>query len=326
MAYNQNNLRLQSDSPLAIGSLTGAQTWVYVSTDTLATVCGASYITNAVDMGMKLGDVVEVHDNSVAATPAITWLRVVSVGATSVTLANTSNVGIPVNETFTALTTVGAGTILAASIAGGAVNRTGPTSAAVDTTDTAALIIAAVPAAIASQAWEFTYYNNSLGACTVTAGVGVTVTGGIVPANQWVRFLVSIATATTVTMVAIAAGPCVVLPYSKVTTGSGATLAAGDISGAAIVHYTGTGSNATITTRTGAQMFGDIPNCQIGFNYTVFWRNTNATGATITAADGTVTLTGTMTIAQNVTRILAVNFTSVTAVTITSMGILAAGA
>lgn len=229
-------------------------------------------------------------------------------------------------EVFTALTTVGAGTILAASIAGGAVNRTGPTSAAVDTTDTAALIIAAVPNANVGQSWEFTYYNNSLGACTVTAGASVTVTGGIVPANTWVRFLATINTATTVTLVAVAAGPCVVLPVSKDSTNATATLVAGDISGAQIVNFIATGANATVTTRTGAQMFGDIPGCQIGYAYMVLWRNTNATGNTITAADGTVTLTGTMTVAQNVTRILSVKFTSVTAVTITSMGVLAAAA
>jgi hypothetical protein len=324
MSYSQNNLRLQSDAPLT----GGAQTWVYVSTDTLATVCGASYISNAVDMGMKLGDVVEVHDNSVAATPVVTWCRVVSVGTTSVTLATTqTGTGSGVNEVITNLTTVGAGTILAAAIVGGVLNRTGPTAAAVDTTDTAALIIAAVSGGYVGQSWEFTHYNNSLGACTVTAGTGVTVTGGIVPANMWVRFLVTIATATTVTMTAISAGPCVVLPAAKLTVGTAATVNAGDLEGAYFVNYENNASNAAVTVRTAAQMVAAIPGCQIGFTYMLAIRNLNATGLTLTADGGaTVTLSGTMTIAQNVTRLFMVTFPSLTTCTITSMGISAAGA
>lgn len=228
--------------------------------------------------------------------------------------------------TSTALSTVGAGTVTAAGIAGGVTNRTGSTSAFSDATDTAANIIAAMPNANIGQSWTYIYYNNTLGAATLTNGTGVTVTGTIVPANMWAEYLVTYTAAATITMVQVAMGPNVALPASKFTTGSGATFAAGDLTGAATVTYAGTGSNATLTTRTGAQMFGDIPNCQIGFTYALFIRNTNATGATITAADGTVTLTGTMTIAQNVTRMFNVTFTSATAVTLQSMGIFAAGA
>lgn len=252
-----------------------------------------------------------------AATPVFTMRGVSVVPMTT-----------PVLEIVTNLTTVGAGTVLAASIAGGIVNRTGPTTAVADTTDTAALIIAAVPNANVGQSWEFTEYNNSLGAITLTGGVGVNAAAAIsiIPGNTWARYLVTIATPTTVTFTPIASGPCVALPVSKFTTGTAATFNAGDISGAAFTNYQNTAANATLTTRTAAQMFADIPNCQIGYTYQLAIRNTNATGATITAADGSVTLTGTMTIAQNVTRLFSVTFTSVTAVTITSMGISAAAA
>ena len=316
MAYASTNLRLQSDSPLA-----GAgQSWQYRSSDTVATVMAANYISNALDMGMKIDDVVEIHDTT---TPAVVWARVTanptSSGAILATTASGTSAGV--NEVFTALTTVGAATITAAAIVGGAVNRTGPTAAAVDTTDTAANIILAVPGYYVGQSWELTYYNNSLGQCTVTAAAGVTVTGGIVPGNQWVRFLVTIASATTVTMVAIAGGPCVVLPAVRVSTSATATLGVGDLTGGQVVQYTATGANATITTRTAAQMFADIPGCQIGYTYLLILRNSNASNNTLTAADGSVTLTGTVTCAQNTTRLFTVQFTSATAVTFTSCGV-----
>ena len=74
-------------------------------------------------------------------------------------------------------------------------------------------------------------------------------------------------------------------------------------------------------------MFADIPNCQIGFTYQLAIRNLNATGLTLTADGGaTVTLSGTMSIAQNTTRLFSVTFPSATTCTITSMGVSAAAA
>lgn len=226
-----------------------------------------------------------------------------------------------------ALSTVGAGTITAAGIVGGVTNRTGSTAAFTDTTDTAANIILALPNPQISISQFYTYYNNTPGLATITGGTGVTVTGGLVAANSWTQFVFTYTAAATITMVAIEAGPNVQLPPSKYSNGSAATFAAGSLTGANVVNYENTGSNATLTVRTAAQMFGDIPNCQIGFSYQLYIRNTNATGATITAdGGGTVTLTGTMTIAQNVTRMFNVVFPSATTCTIQSMGISAAAA
>jgi|GEM_PF-3005503 len=229
----------------------------------------------------------------------------------------------------TALTTVGAGTITAAGIAGGVTTRGGSQSGAAftDTTGTAAQIIAARPNANIGESWEWTYRNNTDAVATLAGGTGVTVSGiTIVPQNTWARFLVTYTAAATVTIVGIVAGQNVVLPPAKYSTGTAATFAAGSITGAYFVNYMNSGNNATLTTRTGTQMFGDIPNCQIGHTYMLAIRNEHATTATITAGDASVTLTGTMTIAQNVTRLFEVVFTSATQCTITSMGISAAGA
>lgn len=228
---------------------------------------------------------------------------------------------------ITALNTVGAGTITAAGIAGQITTRGGAQSgsAFTDTTDTAAQIVAAVPDAVAGRSFLWTYRNDTDAQATITNGSGVTV-AAIVPKNSWATFLVKLDSLTAVSITQVDRGRNVVLPAAKVTTGTAATFAAGDITGADWVDYINNASNATLTTRTAAQMFADIPNCQVGYNYKLAIRNLNATGATLTPADASVTLSGTMTIAQNVTRFFEVNFTSATACTITSMGISAAGA
>lgn len=96
----------------------------------------------------------------------------------------------------------------------------------------------------------------------------------------------------------------------------------------AIVHYDNTGTTpGTLTTRTAAQMWADIPGCFDGFTFTLYIRNSSSMANTATVGAGTgVTLTGTMTIAQNVTRMFNVTMTSAVACTIQSMGLFAAGA
>lgn len=110
-----------------------------------------------------------------------------------------------------------------------------------------------------------------------------------------------------------------------------ATFAAGDLSpllGPFFVCYDNTGvTPATLTTRTATQMFADDPRAVVGKSYLLAVRNSSSGANTATIAAGTgVTLTGTMTIAQNVTRLFVVTYNSRVALTIQSMGILAAGA
>jgi len=101
------------------------------------------------------------------------------------------------------------------------------------------------------------------------------------------------------------------------------TAAVGNLTGAAFVNLllTAVGAN-NFTTRTATQMFGDIPGAYTGLKYMASIRNTNAGTTTLVAGTG-VTLTGTMTIAQNTTRLFMVEFTSPTACTITSLGVTA---
>lgn len=109
--------------------------------------------------------------------------------------------------------------------------------------------------------------------------------------------------------------------YTKNTTSGVTTAAAGDLTGALIVHaeYSAVGA-AALTTRTATQMFGDAGNVQAGDTYELTIINTSGGTTTLTAGTG-VTLTGTMTLATNTTRRFLVTFTSGTAMTFQSVGV-----
>lgn len=230
----------------------------------------------------------------------------------------------------TALTTIGAGTITGAGIAGGVTNRTGSTAAFTDTTDTAANIIAALPNANIGQSFIYTYYNNTLGVATFANGTGVTVTGTIVPFSCWAEYLVTYTAAATITMVQIAMGPNAALPVAQYVTAAGqsALLTGAQVAGAQVVVYDNTGTTpGNLQMPTASNLVAAIPNAQIGMTYILKIRNSSgsANTATITTNTG-ITLTGTMTIAQFVQREFVVTLTALTTVTVQSVGISSAGA
>jgi hypothetical protein len=120
------------------------------------------------------------------------------------------------------------------------------------------------------------------------------------------------------------------LPDAKFTTAAleSATIAAASVAGAKVVHHTNTGTTpANLQFPTAAAIVAAHPGAYVGQAYTLFVRNGSgsANTATITTNTG-ITLTGTMTIAQNVTRMFCVTLVSLTAVTVQSMGISASGA
>lgn len=249
----------------------------------------------------------------------------VSYAALATALGDTSN--FPV---ITALNTVGAGTITAAGIVGQVTTRGGTQIAAfTDTTDTAANIVAAVPNAQALQSFYYTYRNNTSFPATIAGGSGVTA-AAIVPKNSWARFLVTLDTLAAVSMVLIDAGPTVSIPNAQFSTAAleSATIAAASVAGANVVEHINTGTTpANLQFPAATDVVAAIPGAQIGFSYILEIRNGSgsANTATITTNTG-VTLTGTMTIAQNVTRRFIVTLDSLTAITVQSMGISAAGA
>ncbi len=64
------------------GTNGGPQVWLYKSADDDATVNGAGYFTDGVDLGMKVGDIVLVFDTT---TPKASFHGVNTISGTTVT-------------------------------------------------------------------------------------------------------------------------------------------------------------------------------------------------------------------------------------------------
>lgn len=149
-----------------------------------------------------------------------------TVAAPTITFSHIQTVPIAlaasvVSPQITTLATNGAGTLLAAAINGGYINRTTVAAAFADTTDTAALIIAGNPGLISKigASFIFVYANNSTGVATMTGGMGVTVSGVItIPPGVAVQYLLTYTAAATITMVGI--GSTEISPNTLVVGGA----------------------------------------------------------------------------------------------------------
>ncbi len=219
--------------------------------------------------------------------------------------------------------TDGTGTLTAAAIVGGIITRTGETTAYTDTTATAAEIDAAY-LGTDSGAWILVIKNTVAFTQTLAAGTDVILAGQTVtPANSAGVFLVTSSAAGEVTITGLGSMRQCSLPngqYNTTAAASPVTPAAGILTGANHVFYEVTTDGAFgITTRSATQLFGDIPNCHIGYTYLL--TIVNRGNATITITDGgSVTITASEnTIATLVTRTYLVRFTSGTACTWTSL-------
>lgn len=92
MAYSTSNPPRMDVQPIA-----GQRRWQYVSTDASAAVRVANYITNGLDLGMKVNDLVVLHDTT---NGIISTLKVASVSTTApgaVNLADATVIGSATN-------------------------------------------------------------------------------------------------------------------------------------------------------------------------------------------------------------------------------------
>ncbi len=93
MAYSTS-----SPPEMFAGPLAGTgKKWVYKSTDAASVVRVSGYITNAKDLGMLVGDVVEVHDTD--ASPYIVTTHVVSAISATTGAADLSDIGATLGST-----------------------------------------------------------------------------------------------------------------------------------------------------------------------------------------------------------------------------------
>lgn len=215
---------------------------------------------------------------------------------TAVTLLNISVGALSTSAPMitTALTTVGAGTITAAGIAGGVTLRGGSQSgsAFTDTTDTGTATAAAYPNIRIGQSFQYIYKNNTDAVATVTGGVGVTVSGYTkVPANGTARYLITYTASNTFTMVGIMAGgmaadaadPTKLIGFtaSGMTTAKTAVIAA---TNALDATYTLPPSTGVLAATTGTNLYiADIKKCTSAVT-----KNANVTYANVTGLSQTV--------------------------------------
>lgn len=233
--------------------------------------------------------------------------------------------GVSAQQLQTAISTVGAGTLTAAGLLGGDILRTGPTSAFTDTTDTAALIQAVWVGSVGSS-FQFVYQNTTAFIATLAGGTGVTLSGNVTVApNQWARLLAVWTGTNTITIYMLEQGEMAPLNNATYTTSSVTTgsIAAGVITGARLNVWRQTGATpGAQLVRTAAQMLADTPNGRIGMRQVIRIINTGAGTLTLTTDAGTtVTLVGTMTVAQNTWRDFILNFLTATTASITAIGI-----
>ena len=225
----------------------------------------------------------------------------------------------------TALTTVGAGTITAAAMLSGGVNRTGPTSAFTDTTDTAAAIQGDWTGGAVSNSFDLTYINKTAFNATLAGGSGVTLVGSvIVPANSTAVYRVIWTGTSTLSMTELSVVSNTSLPNALVTALNATTgsLPVGAITGAKEVYLVS--SNATPgaqLVRTAAQMLADTPNGAVGMSWKVRIINTGAGNFTLTQdAGNTVTITGDVVIPQDSWVDYVVTLTGAATATMQSVG------
>ena len=240
--------------------------------------------------------------------------------------ANGTNFG-SLNLANAALTTVGAGTILAAMIGGGFVTRTGSTSAFTDTTDTAALINTLMGLA-QNNGVLFRYINQTNATATIAGGTNVTMSGTqLVGPNSEGTFLLTRTDANTATptfnMVGLQNNPIFVQPEivatALATVGAGAITAAGLVGGQITRSGTQTAAFADTLPLASATITALPGTTAIGQSWLMEFVNNTIWPSTITTNTGW-TLTGTMTAAQNTLRRGVISFQSLTAATFQSAG------
>lgn len=194
MAYVSGNLNMVVDT--LESTITS---WWYSTTDSLATVLAAGYISDASRKGLVKGDLVSVFN---MATPSAVFLQVASIVAGA---ANLQSVSLPAAQ-FTSIAT-GNGTLAAGAMEGSAFVTLATSGATALTTRTAAQLIAGIPGGQVGSTYVLRVYNTNAGTLTLTGGTGVTITGTATIATAIFRdYQVTVTGAAAVTMQNLGSG------------------------------------------------------------------------------------------------------------------------
>jgi hypothetical protein len=231
------------------------------------------------------GDTVNASDVSYPDTDSHT-------GATNVNTALyylATNLG-PLSQTSTTYNNTDAtGTLTAAAVYSGIINRTGETSAFTDTVPTAASLVAIAAAGGATINWLLYYRNTVAFTATLATDGTTTVTGGVVPPNSVGVFFVETDGASAASMTSIGNIPFNSAPLSAVTTANNTdgtlTIPAATITGG-YINRTGETTAFTDTTDTAANIIAAMPSADIGDGFELTYKNTLAFTGTLVGGTG----------------------------------------
>lgn len=258
-------------------------------TQTITAGAGVTLPTTNIVAGFEIGN----YYGTVGGTAGSPTVVLTHLGTTAIGSAQ-----FLVSPSATALVTVGAGTVTAAAINGGAVTRAGAQSSTpfTDTTDVATAIIAGNPGLIGKigAGIRFEYVNLTNAVATVTGGTGVTVsqpgatltTTAIVPSNTVAVFAVSYTAAATLTFVCLA----VTTINSATTTFSGSTSGQTTLQSTAVAAGTLTlpPVTGTVASTTGANLFlPDLKKTSASVTVNGSAAYVNVTGLSFTVVPGT---------------------------------------
>jgi hypothetical protein len=230
--------------------------------------------------------------------------------------------------------TVGPVTYTAANLLGGLILRDPAGASRSDVSPTAALIVAAIPGAIVGSSFEFTIKNTADAdeIITLTAGVGVTLSGNMAISRYCARRFVAVCTnvgsgTEEVTIYDLGtvneAGFQKTTVTTEVTAGPATYTAAGLLGG--LILRDPTGASRSDVSPTAALIVAAISNAIVGSSFEFTIKNTADAAEIITLTAGVgVSLVGTMAIARYHSRRFLAVCTAVgsgaEAVTIYDMG------
>lgn len=253
------------------------------------------------------------------------YLTTGQIAALAATDSNQTTETVVSNTTGTTLT--------GAALVGGQINRSGPTAAYTDTTDTAVAIVAALPTFLIGAQFYVAIKNTTIYSETLAAGVGVTLPGTVlIPGLSISTYYATVGgTAASPTVVfthvdttAIHASSSVTSPLASVlaTVGAGTITAAGIFGG--IVSRSGAQSATafTDTTDIAANIITLLGggSAVVGQSQIFIYQNTTNAPATITGGTG-VTVSGVTVVPANSSAEYLVTFTAAATVTMVGLGV-----
>lgn len=240
--------------------------------------------------------------------------------------------GTSTGITNTAITTLGAGVLTGAGLVGGLITRTGPVAAYIDTTDTAANIVAALPSFVLGATFLVRIKNATSFLQTLAAGTNVTLplTNVVGPWEEENLYGIVGGTAAvpTITLnhllttgISLAQG--VVSPAATAlnTVGAGTVLAAAINGGIVVRGGSQTNTAFADTTDTAANIIAGNPGLvgKIGSSVLVLYQNTTNANVTLGGGAG-VTVSGITVIPAGSAALYVLTYTA--AATLTMVGVL----